>query len=112
MPGPPENDPCTVENFTGLVDTLFTVELNDAGMVEIALVEVRNHSRPATDTTLPDGSPAVKRTPFSLTFIGPKTPLLPQRLYPVTHPEIGRHDLFLKPFFENTRAIYYEIVFN
>ena len=37
------------------------------------------------------------RAPFSLVFQGGPSPPLPQRIYPVEHPELGAMDIFLVP---------------
>src|SRR5688572_20988507 len=34
---------------------------------------------------------------FSLLFVAPKGPYLPQRIYPISHPSLGTFDLFVVP---------------
>ena len=41
--------------------------------------------------------PRPARAPFALEFKGPAQPVLPQRIYPLEHAAIGRHELFIVP---------------
>ena len=51
------------------------------------------------------------RRPFSLIYRGPLTPILPQRIYPVEHPELGTLELFLVPVGPEQGGMQYEAVF-
>ena len=51
-------------------------------------------------------------TQFSLLFRGPLDVLLPQRIYPLDHPEMGRLDLFLVPVAQKKDGYRYEAFFN
>jgi Domain of unknown function (DUF6916) len=55
---------------------------------EVELVEVSEHQ---------PGAPGTHRTPFSLLFHGPLTPVLPQAIYRLEHKEIGGLELFIVP---------------
>ncbi len=55
--------------------------------------------------------PGAKRKPFALLFKGPTQPLLPQRIYPLEHPALGRLELFLVPLGPETGEMRYEAVF-
>jgi hypothetical protein len=57
------------------------------------------------------GEQAGRRAPFSLVFRGPTTPVLPQRIYRIEHPEIGAFDLFLVPIGPDSAGMRYEAIF-
>ena len=60
----------------------------------------------------PAGAPAPQRRPFSLIFCDRSgEPFLPQRIYAVTHPTIGRLDIFLVPIGPGEGGMRYEAVF-
>ena len=52
------------------------------------------------------------RPPFSLIFIGPGDMILPQRLYQLTHEEMGEVTIFLVPIGKDQRGVLYQAVFN
>ncbi|HYR63822.1 MAG TPA: hypothetical protein VET24_14480 [Actinomycetota bacterium] len=51
------------------------------------------------------------REPFSLQFLGPRSPVLPQGTYRLTHPKVGALDLFLVPIGASDAGVTYEVVF-
>jgi hypothetical protein len=52
------------------------------------------------------------RPPFSLIFIGPGDMILPQRLYQLTHEEMGEVTIFLVPIGKDDRGVLYQAIFN
>jgi hypothetical protein len=48
---------------------------------------------------------------FSLIFCSAPGPFLPQSMYPVTHPELGTHNIFLVPIGPRQDGNGYEAVF-
>ncbi len=54
---------------------------------------------------------AGRRDPYSLTFRGPPTPILPQRIYRIRHPRMGELDLFLVPIGPDAEGMRYEAIF-
>jgi hypothetical protein len=48
---------------------------------------------------------------FSLIFVGPKGPFLPQAIYPVTHPALGIMEIFLVPIGPRHDGNGYQAVF-
>lgn len=54
---------------------------------------------------------ANRRQPFGLVFRGPLEPALPQRIYRLTHPEVGAHDVFLVPIARKAEGLDYEAIF-
>lgn len=59
---------------------------------------------------------AARKEPFSLLFAGPPRPVLPQAIYPLEHPALGRLELFLVPIGPDPRGkrsgMRYEAAFN
>ena len=56
------------------------------------------------------GNPA-KRQPFSLLFSGTPGRVFPQQIYPLTHPEMGRLEIFLVPVGASPEGTQYEAIF-
>ncbi len=75
----------TIDAFAGRVGERFRLAA-DGATLEITLVECDRL-----------GGDALGRVPFSLVFLGPVEPVLPQRIYPLAHGELGDFDLFLVP---------------
>ena len=51
------------------------------------------------------------RRPFSVIFRGPAEPILPQRIYQVSHEKLGTLDLFLVPVGQGEKGVQYEALF-
>jgi len=90
----------TVDTFTPLVGEAFALEVEPGSTVEARLAE-------ATGRELP-GAP---RAPFSLVFVGPAEPLLPQGSRRLEHPSLGAFELFLVPIGRDERGVHYEAAF-
>ena len=54
---------------------------------------------------------AASREQFSLHFRGPSTPVLPQKIYRLQHPDLGALDIFLVPIRRDSSGMTYEAVF-
>ena len=54
----------------------------------------------------------LREHPFSLMLRGPRTPVLPQAIYPLRHPRLGLIELFLVPVGQDAQATRYQAVFN
>ena len=52
------------------------------------------------------------RAPFSLVFRGPDEPVLPQRIYPLEHDDLGEIEIFLVPVGPDDDGMRYEAVFS
>lgn len=87
-------------HFTALAAPL-VVEVPSVGALEMSVEEVK---------ALP--SHRMRAEPFSLQLRGPRAPLLPQAIYPVVHPSLGRLELFLVPIRSDGAGSVYEAVFN
>lgn len=96
----------TQADFTPLVGTDFTVQLNEAEMLTLTLVEAR-----AVGAPFRPGA----RWPFALTWQHPHLPhgaYLPQRIYTLHHPALGALDVFMTPLGPQAEGMRYEAVFN
>jgi hypothetical protein len=74
-----------IDDFTPHIDAIFDVQVA-GGLVPLKLVKVD----PAGDSGREGGA-------FSLIFVTPKGPWLPQATYPVRHPALGMMEIFLVP---------------
>jgi hypothetical protein len=96
----------TPQSFSAHIGSRFSVSLGDRGTVALELSEIsRRPERPAR--------PGVPRTqPFTLLFLGPLTPVLPQRIYPLQHLAFPGLEVFLVPIGPQGGHMRYEAVFN
>ena len=90
----------THEAWARLVGDLFTVRLDDGSVLTLELSSAER----AAGENRADGA-------YSVVFTGPLDVALPQRTWPVAHPEIGEHDIFLVPVNRATDGYEYEAVF-
>lgn len=91
----------TSETFSGRVGETFRIHVSEKTAIEAVLAEV-------TERTAPADAP---RTPFILLFRGPIDAVLPQRIYPVEHPALGRLEIFLVTVGPDAEGMRYEAVF-
>jgi len=84
--------------------TPFRIDHGGDSSLEVVLHQVRRH----------EPHPGPRAEPFSAYFLGPKSPLLPQRIYQVAHDQLGTLNLFLVPLGPDpkTGGLLYEAVFN
>jgi hypothetical protein len=52
------------------------------------------------------------RLPFSIVFLGPLEPVLPQRIYRFEHEALGTFELFIVPIGPDESGMRYEAVFS
>jgi hypothetical protein len=52
------------------------------------------------------------REPFSLELLGPPSPVYPQGVYRLRHPDLGELDLFVVPIAGSEAGVTYEITFS
>jgi hypothetical protein len=74
-----------IDDFTPHLDATFDMQ-TAGGVVALKLAKVD----PAGDSGRAGGA-------FSLIFVAPKGPWLPQGVYPVQHPTLGTLEIFLVP---------------
>lgn len=91
----------THDTFAGRLNEPFVIRLDDGGTIETRLAEARTWGS-GTDN---------HRVPFTLTFRGPLSPVLPQRIYRMENEGIGAFELFLVPVGSNGGEMQYEAVF-
>ncbi len=96
-------DQLTVESFEPHVGSSFWVELPNGHKVELRLTRAAK--------VMESEAAELRRHPFSLYFIGPRSLRLDQKIYHVTHPELDAMDLFLVPIGQDAEAFQYEAVF-
>ena len=94
----------TPASFEAHLNTLFHVHYGGSDPLGILLDVVRLH----------EPHPGPRAQPFSIYFMGPASPRLPQQIYKLTHDSMGELDLFLVPIGPHpTRGgMVYEAVFN
>ena len=95
----------TLADFQDLVGKTFRLVRADASPLDLVLTEARSLARA-------DGAVGPRRAPFSLLFLGPVQPVLPQRIYPLEIEALGRLEIFLGPVGADAQGVQYEAVFN
>jgi hypothetical protein len=89
--------------FRRHVGSSFRLRADD--VVDVELIEV-------DEVAVGSGAPPqTARAPFSIVFLGPREPVLPQRIYRLEHDELGTLDLFLVPIARGDAGVRYEAVF-
>lgn len=96
-------DQVTVETFAPHVGSSFWVEFPTGGKVELRLERAAK--------VMESEAARLDRHPFSLYFIGPKSFLLRQSIYRVTHESLEAMDIFVVPVGETADTYQYEAVF-
>lgn len=98
----------TPDSFTEHVGSRFRLQLEGQEPLELELFEIARYEEN------PDF--AARKEPFSLLFLGPASPLMPQAIYPLEHPALGRMEIFLVPIGPDPRGnrsgMRYEAAFN
>jgi len=102
-------DRVTVSDFTRHSTATFRVRLNDNETLDLELIE----ARPIGESRRPT-RPGMREQAFSLIFRGPSDRLLPQRIYPIEHPEHGSLAIFLVPLGPegDPGGLHYQAIFN
>jgi pimeloyl-ACP methyl ester carboxylesterase len=95
----------TIETFSGHLGSTFSIHLDDLPHMDVELISATRLGGSA-GKEIPD-----RRQPFSIVFRGPGDVLLPQRIYPMEHDQIGSFDLFLVPIGPDEKGLRYEAVF-
>jgi hypothetical protein len=97
----------TPATFTPHVGTVFEITFID-GTLELTLESVASFGSRAPRPDVPD----LRTEPFSLLFLGPPQPVLPQRTWDLAHPALGVLAIFLVPIGPVGGRMRYEAVFN
>jgi hypothetical protein len=98
----------TLETAQPLLGTLFQVTLDDGNTVEMRLIEAVPFELPRRSAR---GSRQPKRLPFSLYFLGPREPMLPQQMYDLRSAAAELPNLFIVPIGRDDEGTEYEAVF-
>jgi hypothetical protein len=91
----------TVTTFAERLGETFGVG-DGSDAVEMRLVEAASSG----STSSEEG-----RKPFSIVFLGPLEPLLPQRIYRFEHSELGTFEIFIVPIGRDADGVRYEAIF-
>jgi hypothetical protein len=97
----------TLEHFTPHLGTEFVCRTTDGGAYPLRLTEAE-----AVGRALKSSAKAAARSPFSLLFQGPQSPVLPQSIYPLEHAELGTLPLFIVPIGREEEGILYQAIFS
>ena len=93
----------TEREFSQHVGTEFHVKL-DGRETELELIEVKGY----VSQEIEQGG--MER--FSVFFVGPRDPFLPQQTYRIAHERMGEFEIFLVPISGDDKSFRYEAVFN
>lgn len=96
----------TLATFTPRINDAFRISLNSAHLIDVTLIDASSLGDPTRPVVYPR-----TRMPFSLTFRGPLTPVLPQHIYHLEHADIGGFDIFLVPIGPDHEGMRYEAIF-
>jgi hypothetical protein len=97
----------TFERAKALEGTLFQVETPEGTKVPMRLDEVLLFPMPQQRRR----APARKRDPFSLFFVGPVNPVLPQAMYTFRADGLTLETMFIVPIGQDGEGTDYEAVF-
>jgi hypothetical protein len=98
----PELKDVSLETFRPLIGEEFVIHVDENAALEVTLR--------AANALADQASPA-GRLAFSILFEGPLEPILPQRIYALDHPGLGRLELFLVPLQPEAGKTRYEAIF-
>jgi hypothetical protein len=93
-------DDLNLAAFAGQLQTKFQMRVDPGPALELELIKVEEHQ----------AGPGVES--FSLLFRAPGGAPPVQRIYRLTHEQLGELDLFLVPVARDGQGLYYEAVFN
>jgi len=101
-------DEITLETAQPLVNTVFQVIVDEGTTIEMKLVDALSFEMPRRPVR---GTRQPKRAAFSLYFLGPREPMLPQRMYDFRSAGIELPNLFIVPVGRDDEGTEYEAVF-
>jgi hypothetical protein len=97
----------TLAKFSELLHARFRVRVSPAEEIELELAE----ATPGGVAETP-GRGGERLESFSLIFHGPGDRLLPQKIHPFEHPQLGRFELFIVPIGQGPGHFKYQAIFN
>ena len=103
-------DDLRLATFAGQLHTIFSVIDAPSGRIELKLIEA---SLTNTSSRQPSDGLDAHFEKFSLTFSGPKAPVLTQQIYRFEHLQIGWFAMFIVPIItQETDVQHYQAIFN
>lgn len=103
----------TFDAARALEGTTFRVELADRTVVSLTLDQVQSYeTRQSRRSPTARTAGAARRDPFSLYFLGPPSPVLPQAIYTFRGDATTFETLFIVPVDRDGEATEYEAVFS
>jgi hypothetical protein len=96
-------DQLTIESFEPLVGSTFWAEFPNGAKVELRLTRAAK--------VMESEAARLERHPFSLFFVGPRSYMLQQQIYRLTHEQLGAMEIFLVPVGQDAQTYQYEAVF-
>jgi hypothetical protein len=98
----------TLEMAQPLFGTVYQLTLEDGGTLEIKLIDGAPFELPRRPSR---GARQPRRPPFALYFLGPREPILPQRMYDLRSETSNFEGLFIVPVGRDDEGTEYEAVF-
>lgn len=95
----------THQNTSQYTGDTFLIHLEDGSTIEAVLEDV-------TVMMEKHLNPRMQRDAFAMHFRGPRTPVLAQGIYTVTHEQLGELQIFLVPLSAPPEGALYEALFN
>lgn len=102
-------DQLTYARFSALVKTRFRVQADATTRIELELAKATQLQSQMSSNA--DGTNHTYES-FSLTFNGPGSRFLEQKMYDFEHDELGTCSLFMVPIGKTRDSFQYEVVFN
>jgi len=99
-------DQLTIDDFRPRVGQRFVLDLDGAGTLDLELAEAFTHEAGAAAV---DDSGT--RSPFTVEFVGPSEPIVPQRIYRIENEQLGALEIFIVPIGRDESVTRYEAVF-
>lgn len=100
----------TLETVRPLIGTMFEVAGENGAPLTMTLADAlpyEVHARRSARNASPP-----RRLPFSLYFLGPPAPILPQAMYTMRNERFTLERVFIVPIGADAGAVEYEAVFN
>jgi hypothetical protein len=94
----------TPASFEAYQGTPFLIDYGGGAPLEVVLHEIRRY----------EPHPGPRAEPFAAVFLGPRAPVLRQRIYRIEHDRMGTLEFFLVPVGPDPKlgGMLYEAVFN
>ncbi len=99
----------TYARFSALEKKRFRVQADAANWIELELTSLKQYPSPRP-ASAESGPP--RNECFSLTFNGPASRFLEQKVHHFEHDELGAFSLFVVPIGKTPEAFQYEVIIN